>query len=66
MLSSLFVNAYETFEFLSKNSKVWQEHERRHSGEKPYECNPCAKKYSDSKYLKNHMKTHASNDKPIS
>ena len=37
--------------YVQEFKSVAQEHERRHSGEKPYECNPCAKKYSDSKSL---------------
>ena len=52
--------------YVQEFKSVAQEHERRHSGEKPYECKSCAKKYADLKSLKNHMKTHATDNKPIS
>ena len=52
--------------YVQEFKSVAQEHERRHSGEKRYECKTCAKKYADSKSLKNQMKTHATDDEPIS
>ena len=35
--------------YVQEFKSVAQEHERRHSGEKRYECKTCAKKYADSK-----------------
>ncbi|XP_031637274.1 zinc finger protein 37-like, partial [Contarinia nasturtii] len=42
---------------LDKNLKI-SSNRRTHSGEKPYECGRCKKRFSRKEHLKTHMKTH--------
>lgn len=43
---------------LFKNRDNLLQHQRIHSGEKPYECTVCHKRFNHSSYINIHMRTH--------
>lgn len=55
--NGLFICTYCEKTFRTRENFV--QHERIHTGEKPYECVECGKRFNHSSYINIHMRTHS-------